>query len=220
MAEPTTLGSWLRRERERRGITLSQIADQTKVSVSFLEGLESDDLSRWPGGIFRRSFARAYATAIGIDCDLVLRRIEEEHPEPGAEPPVSPVAVPDAQPARREQGTAALTQIQFAANALRVRAALLDVLVALAIGLGFAAAGSRLLWPVLLIAAYHAVGLIVAGTSPMAALLAEQPLPVVKAPAPAKIAEAPEPVRRAETHVRRVHRGRRSGGREQAAHRS
>ena len=54
MSEPTTLGSWLRRERERRGVTLAKISEETKVAVPLLEGLEGDDLSRWPGGIFRR----------------------------------------------------------------------------------------------------------------------------------------------------------------------
>ena len=36
---------------------------------------------------------------------------------------------------------------------------------------GSAAAGSRLLWPVLLIAAYYAAGILLTGTSPMVALL-------------------------------------------------
>jgi hypothetical protein len=50
----------------------------------------------------------------------------------------------------------------------------LDLLVAGAIGLGFAAGGSRLLWPVLAIAAYHALGVLMVGRSPMLALLADQ----------------------------------------------
>ena len=70
MSEPTTLGSWLRRERERRGVTLAKISEETKVSVPLLQGLEADDLSRWPGGIFRRAFVRSYASAIGLDPEL------------------------------------------------------------------------------------------------------------------------------------------------------
>ena len=45
--------------------------------------------------------------------------------------------------------------------------------VALVLAFGSAAAGSRLLWPVLLIAAYYAVGVLLTGTSPMVALLGE-----------------------------------------------
>jgi transcriptional regulator with XRE-family HTH domain len=234
MAEPATLGTWLRRERERRGVTLAQISEQTKVSVSLLEGLEADDLSRWPGGIFRRSFARSYASAIGLDRDLVVRRIDEEHPEPGAAS-VLPIAPPPenapVSPHDRSGGTG--NPATRTANDVRLRAALLDLLVALAIGLGFAAGGSRLLWPVLAIAAYHALGLLLVGMSPMAALLADEP---VAAPPPQRrlttqetaplptqptlAAQELEPGRRADAHVRRVHRGgRRSGTREQVAQR-
>ena len=173
MAEATTLGIWLRRERERRGVSLTAIADQTKLSIALLQGLEADDLSRWPGGIFRRAFARSYATAIGVDPDLVVRRLEEEHPSQDGTPalanPLPPAA--SAGPSAVAQQSPAQPQ---ASHRLLGIAATLDLLVAGAIGLGFAAAGSRLLWPVLAVALYHAAGLILTGRSPMLALLLDQ----------------------------------------------
>jgi transcriptional regulator with XRE-family HTH domain len=179
MAEATTLGTWLRRERERRGVSLTDISDQTKLSVPLLQGLEADDLSRWPGGIFRRAFARSYATAIGVDPDLVVRRIEEEHPSSDA------IAAPAPPQATAPRGGAVPTPAQLLTRrtpglTLAV-AALFDLLVAGAIGLGFAAAGSRLLWPVLAIAAYHAIGVLFTGRSPMLALLLDQTEPRVAA---------------------------------------
>ena len=60
-------GPRLRRERERRKISLASISANTKVSISLFEQLERDDVSRWPCGIFRRSFVRSYAEAIGLD---------------------------------------------------------------------------------------------------------------------------------------------------------
>ena len=39
----------------------------TNVSADLWEGLERNDVSRWPGGIFARSFVRDYARAIGVD---------------------------------------------------------------------------------------------------------------------------------------------------------
>ena len=60
-----SFGSRLRYERERRQIALKSIAESTKISVALLEGLERDDVSRWPSGIFRKSFIRSYAEAIG-----------------------------------------------------------------------------------------------------------------------------------------------------------
>jgi transcriptional regulator with XRE-family HTH domain len=75
-------GRRLRMERERRTITLASISDNTKISQSLLEGLERDDVSRWPSGIFRRSFIRAYAQAIGLDPDVVAREFLERFPDP------------------------------------------------------------------------------------------------------------------------------------------
>jgi transcriptional regulator with XRE-family HTH domain len=175
MDEPS-LGIWLRRERERRGITLRQIAEQTKVAVPLLEGLEADDLSRWPAGIYRKGFVRSYAASVGLEPDAVVERFEREHPaEPNATllitdgPATTPAAVapgtasPDARRAVRPRlGTRA-----------RVLGTAADLAVAIVLGLGSAAAGSRLLWPVLFIALYYALGVLLTGTSPMVALLSD-----------------------------------------------
>ncbi|HKZ80198.1 MAG TPA: helix-turn-helix domain-containing protein [Pyrinomonadaceae bacterium] len=65
MAE--TIGEQLRLARQERGIPLRQISDQTRISVRYLEAIESNDYKRLPGGIFNRSFVRAYARCIGFD---------------------------------------------------------------------------------------------------------------------------------------------------------
>ncbi len=77
-----SFGARLRHERERRRIPLRSIAERTKISLGLLEGLERDDVSRWPSGIFRKSFVRAYAAAIGLDGDAVLREFVELYPDP------------------------------------------------------------------------------------------------------------------------------------------
>ena len=56
-----SFGERLKRERELRGIKLPEIAEATKISVRFLEALETDRFDLLPGGIFRRSFVKAYA---------------------------------------------------------------------------------------------------------------------------------------------------------------
>ena len=83
----------LRRERERRRIALSSISANTKISVGLFEGLERGDVSRWPSGIFRRAFIRAYAQAIGLDPEGVAREFLEQFPDP-LEPPPAPAATP------------------------------------------------------------------------------------------------------------------------------
>jgi transcriptional regulator with XRE-family HTH domain len=83
-------GHRLRMERERRTITLASISDNTKISQSLLEALERDDVSRWPSGIFRRSFIRAYAQAVGLDPDVTAKEFLERFPDPADSPLPTP----------------------------------------------------------------------------------------------------------------------------------
>jgi len=69
------LGTRLKRAREARGLPLKDIAIRTKISVTALEALERNDLSRLPGGIFGRSFARAYALEVGLEPDAVVEEL-------------------------------------------------------------------------------------------------------------------------------------------------
>jgi hypothetical protein len=184
MNESTTLGPYLRLERESRGLTLKTISESTKVSVYLLEGLEADDISRWPGGIFRRAFVRSYAQCVGLDPDDVYRRFESQYQPP---PEVLPVATGTMQ--GPQSSAPAPTQWVFgeiasapsdvrpgvaASQRARIRGTAADLTVAAILAFSFAAAGSRLLWPVLLIAAYYAAGVLLTGTSPMVALLSEE----------------------------------------------
>lgn len=79
---PESFGARLRRTREEQQIALVTIAQQTKIKMSLLEGLERDDVSHWPSGIFRRAYIRAYAQSIGLDADTVVREFVQVHPEP------------------------------------------------------------------------------------------------------------------------------------------
>ena len=62
-----TIGEQLRLAREGRGIPLREISDQTRISIHYLEAIESNDYKRLPGGIFNRSFVKAYAKYVGYD---------------------------------------------------------------------------------------------------------------------------------------------------------
>ncbi len=61
------IGEQLRQAREGRGIPLREISDQTRISMHYLEAIESNDYKRLPGGIFNRSFVKAYARYVGYD---------------------------------------------------------------------------------------------------------------------------------------------------------
>jgi len=86
-----SFGTRLRSERERRHIALASISENTKISASLFEGLERDDVSRWPSGIFRRAFIRSYAAAIGLDADAIAREFLERFPDPAEATPAEPV---------------------------------------------------------------------------------------------------------------------------------
>jgi transcriptional regulator with XRE-family HTH domain len=76
-----SFGARLRQHRQEQGIALGTIAEQSKIKGSLLEALERDDVSQWPSGIYRRAYIRAYAHAIGLDPDVVLREFLERYPD-------------------------------------------------------------------------------------------------------------------------------------------
>jgi cytoskeletal protein RodZ len=73
-------GARMRQAREQRGVSLRQIANATKISVSALEALERNDISRLPGGIFSRGFVRSYAVEIGVDPEQTVRDFMSQFP--------------------------------------------------------------------------------------------------------------------------------------------
>jgi cytoskeletal protein RodZ len=70
----------LRDARERRGISLREIANATKISVGALQALERNDISRLPGGIFSRAFVRSYAIEVGLDPDATIQEFIAQFP--------------------------------------------------------------------------------------------------------------------------------------------
>ena len=81
--EKETFGPVLRAARERRGVTLSQLSVETKLSVELWEALEENNLSRWPKRVFARSYVRDYALRVGLDADEVVNDFCRLFPEWG-----------------------------------------------------------------------------------------------------------------------------------------
>ena len=77
-------GSYLARERELRGISLTDISKVTKISMGVLETLETDNYQALPAPAFVKGFLRTYADYIGIDPeDVLLRYNHYENTEDG-----------------------------------------------------------------------------------------------------------------------------------------
>ena len=100
-------GAKLREARERRGVSLREIAEHTKISVAALESLERNDPSRLPGGIFARAFVRSYALEVGLDPDATVREFLTRF---DVDPPMTMAAVevPDERTADDRQRLAGL----------------------------------------------------------------------------------------------------------------
>ena len=73
-----TVGSRLREAREKRGASIRDIADRTKISVMALEALERDDPAGLPGGVFTRGFVRTYAGEVGLDPEETFKAFLEQ----------------------------------------------------------------------------------------------------------------------------------------------
>ena len=67
VSEREAFGPNLRRIRMQRGISVHALVSATNVSAALWEGLERNDLSRWPTGIYARAYVRSYAKLIGAD---------------------------------------------------------------------------------------------------------------------------------------------------------
>jgi cytoskeletal protein RodZ len=74
------VGAKLRKARERRGISLRQVADATKISVPVLQALERDDISYLPGGVVGRGFVRSFATAVNLDPEAIVAEFLSQFP--------------------------------------------------------------------------------------------------------------------------------------------
>lgn len=63
----SSLGEKLRQAREERGISISEVAEQTRISPLYLEAIDGDNYKTLPGGIFNKGFVRSYAKYVGVD---------------------------------------------------------------------------------------------------------------------------------------------------------
>lgn len=176
-----SFGARLRQERERRKISIASIAENTKILGALLDGLEHDDVSRWPTGLYRRAFIRAYASAIGLNPEVVVKEFQEKFPEP-EDVPVPPPAVvtAPAPPATGARSSAPSTAGWFADGALvpglllRFFAAGVDLFVLSVMGVVlYAVLG--VFWAPLCLAtgAYYAGSILLLGNTPGVCLFAD-----------------------------------------------
>lgn len=77
-----SFGEHLRREREMRGISLDEIMATTKIGRRLLLALEEEQFDLLPGGIFNKSYVRAYAKCVGMNEEEAVAEYLEAAQEP------------------------------------------------------------------------------------------------------------------------------------------
>ena len=70
-------GSYLKHERELRGVPLEEISGATKIHIRFLQALEDNQFDELPGEVFIKGYIRSYANIIGSDVEEMLNIYEE-----------------------------------------------------------------------------------------------------------------------------------------------
>lgn len=71
------LGERLREERERKGLSLKEVATETKISASTIECIEKANLDKLPAPPYLRGFVQTYARHLGLDVDDVMSQFFE-----------------------------------------------------------------------------------------------------------------------------------------------
>lgn len=97
-----TFGERLKRERELREVSLSEIATATRIAPKFLEALENEQWNKLPGGVFGHGFVRSIARYLGLNEEDLLSEYDlargeaaaPAEPKPEDRIPSSPKWVP------------------------------------------------------------------------------------------------------------------------------
>ena len=86
----SSFGTWLRRQREAREVSLREVADRTKISMRYLQAMEDDRFEVLPAPVFAKGFLREYARYVGLSPDDVVNHyLSVQQPQANAEGVIS-----------------------------------------------------------------------------------------------------------------------------------
>ncbi|WUH96757.1 helix-turn-helix domain-containing protein [Spirillospora sp. NBC_00431] len=101
-----TIGETLAEERQRAGLSVTQVSLQTRIRETVIRGMEADDFSACGGNFYARGHIRSIGRVIGIDPEPLVAEFDATHG--GAPQPVSAVSAfePEQPVAFRERRSA------------------------------------------------------------------------------------------------------------------
>src|SRR5689334_7706082 len=92
------LAAWLRAGRNRRKLTIEDVAKTTKIQVRILEKLESGQLDGLPADVFVKGFVRSFAKCVGLDESEALGKYSAAQAQPASHVPAKAVVETLARP--------------------------------------------------------------------------------------------------------------------------
>lgn len=84
------IGEQLRKAREAKGLSISDIEKATKIQSRYLEAIENNDFDKLPGDFYVRAFIRQYAQIVGLDGKELLNQYQGEVANEVSQPEESP----------------------------------------------------------------------------------------------------------------------------------
>ncbi len=95
-----TIGAYLRAVRERRGRSLVDLANATRIRRAYLSAIEDGDYAALPSRPFATGYVRAYGAALDVDGEAAAERFKTEFPA-HAEALRAPIGIKHDRPERR-----------------------------------------------------------------------------------------------------------------------
>ncbi|WP_164908440.1 helix-turn-helix domain-containing protein [Halobacillus litoralis] len=74
------IGERLKEARETKGISLESLQETTKIQKRYLKAIETNEFQVLPGKFYTRAFIREYASAVGLDPEIVMEEHKSELP--------------------------------------------------------------------------------------------------------------------------------------------
>lgn len=96
----TSVGERLRTAREARGLTLDDVASQTRIPIRHLRHIEDGQWHELPAVTYTIGFARNYANAVGLDGPAIGRELREQIGGTDRASQISPDVYAQSDPAR------------------------------------------------------------------------------------------------------------------------
>lgn len=79
MENKETIGHFLQKGREKQKISLEEVANKTKISISILRSLEANELDSLPNKTYVKGFVQNYTKCIGLDQEKAYHALEKTY---------------------------------------------------------------------------------------------------------------------------------------------